>query len=580
MAFQWKQTVLSMLVMFLCRKYLFAPTGDMDPSTGKAYAPFMNMLPQGIELEMTVTITENPLWSQDAKPVWTEKNIRYERGAAALTKNYTLSQDLLDALVANRSIYLHANLCRTQTPAGGHLMRGVPKCFYAKSTLTKPMKHQIEETRNLLTDELTTEEIAERERLANTIDNTVASEASIRLVFDKGGYTPGVVPPHMQQVIRLDRKHRKYWPVFHVDEFWLTADRRIHINETSPAPTIALDFKIQHLFAFQAVWMIQNTFETQAKLGLAPMASELDETKRIILETNSILLISTLTVTMLHSLFDFLAFKNDIAFWKNNRSLRGLSVRTLFLNAGMELVIILYLIDSGETSFMILVSQIIGFGIELWKIKRACVKVVRKPNGGVALKWRRRRSYEKSETRKHDEKASKWLYIVLFTLVIGYSIYALVYQNHKSWYSWLLASMVGTVYTFGFIMMTPQLFINYKMKSVAGMPWKTLVYKFLNTIVDDFGAFVIKMPTLHRIACFRDDVVFLIFLYQWWIYPVDRTRPNEYGQIADPSAIEDQDDDIDSDSEDEEEAQKAPRDEIILQSDNAENETQLRQRTE
>ena len=108
-------------------------------------------------------------------------------------------------------------------------------------------------------------------------------------------------------------------------------------------------------------------------------------------------------------------------------------------------------------------------------------------------------------------------------------------------------------------MMTPQLFINYKMKSVAHMPWKTFVYKALNTFVDDLFAFIIRMPTLHRLACFRDgrylsssspylcqlratradlgccwfwrtDIVFLIFLYQRWIYPVDKTRVNEFGQ--------------------------------------------------
>jgi hypothetical protein len=53
-------------------------------------------------------------------------------------------------------------------------------------------------------------------------------------------------------------------------------------------------------------------------------------------------------------------------------------------------------------------------------------------------------------------------------------------------------------------MMTPQLFINYKLKSVAHMPWKTFVYKALNTFVDDLFAFIIRMPTLHRVACFRD----------------------------------------------------------------------------
>lgn len=43
--------------------------------------------------------------------------------------------------------------------------------------------------------------------------------------------------------------------------------------------------------------------------------------------------------------------------------------------------------------------------------------------------------------------------------------------------------------------------------------------------------FCIKMPFLHRLACFRDDVVFLIFLYQRWIYRIDPNRVNEYGQV-------------------------------------------------
>ncbi len=57
-----------------------------------------------------------------------------------------------------------------------------------------------------------------------------------------------------------------------------------------------------------------------------------------------------------------------------------------------------------------------------------------------------------------------------------------------------------------------------------------MVYKSLNTFIDDLFAFVIKMPTMHRIACLRDDVIFLIFLYQRWIYPVDHSRVNEFGQ--------------------------------------------------
>jgi hypothetical protein len=56
------------------------------------------------------------------------------------------------------------------------------------------------------------------------------------------------------------------------------------------------------------------------------------------------------------------------------------------------------------------------------------------------------------------------------------------------------------------------------------------MYKALNTFIDDLFAFIIKMPTMHRLSCFRDDIIFLIYLYQRWIYPVDKKRVNEFGQ--------------------------------------------------
>ena len=41
--------------------------------------------------------------------------------------------------------------------------------------------------------------------------------------------------------------------------------------------------------------------------------------------------------------------------------------------------------------------------------------------------------------------------------------------------------------------MTPQLFINWKLKSVAHMPWSVLFYRFFNTIIDDLFAGIIKV---------------------------------------------------------------------------------------
>jgi len=70
---------------------------------------------------------------------------------------------------------------------------------------------------------------------------------------------------------------------------------------------------------------------------------------------------------------------------------------------------------------------------------------------------------------------------------------------------------------------------------VAHLPWKAMSYKAVNTFIDDLFAFVVPMPPLHRAACLRDDVVFAVFLYQKWIYPVDKTRVNEFGQCFEGS---------------------------------------------
>merc|ERR1711962_1258441 len=107
-----------------------------------------------------------------------------------------------------------------------------------------------------------------------------------------------------------------------------------------------------------------------------------------------------------------------------------------------------------------------------------------------------------------DRMAFKYLGMACFPLGICYCIYSVIYNEHKGWYSFVLGSSYGFLLTFGFIMMTPQLFINYKLKSVAHLPWRMMTYKALNTFIDDIFAFVIKMPTMYRIGCFRDEFGF------------------------------------------------------------------------
>jgi hypothetical protein len=102
-------------------------------------------------------------------------------------------------------------------------------------------------------------------------------------------------------------------------------------------------------------------------------------------------------------------------------------------------------------------------------------------------------SYVETNTNEYDRLAFKYLSWALFPLVVGYSIYSLLYLEHKGWYSWFLNMLYGFLLTFGFIMMTPQLFINYKLKSVAHLPWRMMTYKGFSspTLIEYFSFLII-----------------------------------------------------------------------------------------
>lgn len=189
------------------------------------------------------------------------------------------------------------------------------------------------------------------------------------------------------------------------------------------------------------------------------------------------------------------------------------------MNVFMQAIILLYLLDNQQNaSYVILFGQGIGIAVELWKITRAVNFQVRPVSSIVPfrLHFEDKHALNESEkkTKEYDAYATTHLLYASVPLLILYAIYSVIYNDHKGWWSFLITTLVGFVYLYGFLTMIPSLYINYKLKSVAHMSRRTLIYKFLNTIVDDGFAFIIRQPLLSRLAAFRDDLVFIIFIYQ------------------------------------------------------------------
>ena len=167
------------------------------------------------------------------------------------------------------------------------------------------------------------------------------------------------------------------------------------------------------------------------------------------LETSLWLIILTFVISILHSVFDFLAFKNDIQFWRQKQDMKGMSVKGILINSVFQVIIFFYLMDN-ETSYVILASVGVGALIELWKLTRVFEVTWIATGFGFSLPhFADKKSYKDSNTKEHDETAVRYLIIACVPLLLGYSVYSLMYEQHKSWYSWILSSLVGFVYSFG-----------------------------------------------------------------------------------------------------------------------------------
>ncbi|MES1909791.1 MAG: hypothetical protein MHM6MM_002493 [Cercozoa sp. M6MM] len=407
------------------------------------------------------------------------------------------------------------------------------------------------------TDEETEEMDWEWDEKSGRVAKYLPPQIDIRFVADSSFAALPLtqLPAGLQN--RIVRKQDRFYPVMFTDNFWhmrrkfrmidLEADTLTDVetdgetDDETGVRTVQIDVSFSPLRGIFAILQAQLETQWQSSELLQRFSTLLEETmgdvnenkegsekvprrfnwkyeeaqRRSVVEANLPVLVVSVVASLLHALFEFLAFKEDVKFWKQKQGTVGVSVRSLGASAAMQLIILLYL-AANDSNIVVLLSSVAGLGVDLWKLWK-CMRHTPE-------------SQEEQRSDRYDREFSRKLLIfVLIPLVLARAAYSLRYETHTSWYMFVLETLVSSVYLFGFLQMAPQVYLNYRLRSVAHMPGKQLMYKFLNTIVDDLFAFAVKMPTLHRLSVFRDDIIFVIFLYQRWAYKTDYTRVNEFG---------------------------------------------------
>mmetsp|Transcript_19594 Transcript_19594/g.37931 ORF Transcript_19594/g.37931 Transcript_19594/m.37931 type:complete len:610 (-) Transcript_19594:136-1965(-) len=372
--------------------------------------------------------------------------------------------------------------------------------------------------------------VAESDEPQYSTDHTVLhwnGNLSLHLVNDPTVYPKRGMPGDVRPFYQIHDKG--YLPAIYIEQLSVLHKNSMPLHTITPdQESVQLNITVSPISLGR--WRIYQQLErslegTKVQWGFGE--PEIDQIKQLFCYTNHVLLAATFTVSLLHTLFSFLAMKNDIMYWRKRDSMMGLSASQIVFECFASYIIFLYLLDSDKgnkiVNFLCACECAIATW-KLWKMMKMRAEDEKKSTD---------ESSEESMTSEYDWLAIKYLGAGIMPFIIGYCVYSLLYEPHKSLYSWLITSLASVVYAIGFILMTPQLFINYKLKSVAHLPWRTLTYKAFNTFVDDLFSLVIDMPFLHRLACFRDDIVFFIFLYQWWLYGADKKRSYELDEDED-----------------------------------------------
>ena len=137
------------------------------------------------------------------------------------------------------------------------------------------------------------------------------------------------IPEQFKNILFINTQLSYYEPIFVCTDFWIYKELLVELNKTVSTANVTVHLQPYSIMKIAIMEQMVQVNGLYAEWG---MAQDMDLTKKMFSETNFYLLVLTMVVSLAHTVCEVMAFKNEIHFWKNRDSLKGISVRTLFIN--------------------------------------------------------------------------------------------------------------------------------------------------------------------------------------------------------------------------------------------------------
>ena len=283
---------------------------------------------------------------------WHETGIQYDM--AAEERSINLEIPTSDHLLANRSLYAHSFFSKqggSPDPKNPAYNRSAVTHSVFALTVAGERLAPIGLYKLLTGEPAPWEEELRRGAAADAAAGTVGRylpfwkpKLYLQLIVDHNSWPKDEMPYMYEQYLRAHRLTQwpRFRPLVYINELMVMRMHWVAINESLPTLPLEVTFKPLPAHRFQWMVNLQSSFKmNEETLGITEKESE--DMRGMFVNTNPVLLYTTVAVSAVHLLFDILAFKNDVSFWRSVDTMEGLSSRTLVLNELMELVILLYL---------------------------------------------------------------------------------------------------------------------------------------------------------------------------------------------------------------------------------------------
>lgn len=480
------------------------------------YDHFSNDMAPGTTFDISFVLHD--IKKRSSETVFKRRQLVYSANASESFTNFTLSLPKGD-FEEDPNRYRMEVQAVYNSPSLGHV-----KTLTCYSHVAKPM-----ETRANRGDFV--DPIARQEK--GVVQPHVFSKLHYQLVFDTNVYDfaePDIPSYLYQQEGRRSSESSKkqdvYFPHLDCSLYWTLRRDKVPQSAFTNSSTIPIEVDFQTQKSWRATWAMKFYIAEQQTGSMLTDVNALEEFKTILSDNSFEYLVLLFSVNFFHTLFSLLSLKNNISFYSRVKSRAGLSTRKLYTDVLFQIVIFLYLLENDTSIVVVALTAVEGL-VSIWIALKITRFEKRTDSRFPYYKLKGNAVGEEDETERYDRQATTFLSWVFLPLLACYIVYSYVSAERIALYPFALKSLVAFIHAVGFINMTPQIYINYKLKSVEHLPWKGMIYQFLNTIIDDLFAFAVKMPTLQRISVFRDDVIFVIYLVQKWIYRKNPKRNEE-----------------------------------------------------